>query len=162
MFQEKGISLIEIIIGISIFAIIASFSILNLFGYRLNQALDLDAKLIVSALRDAQNKAIIQEEDSAWGVFFENVAAGAQDYYEVFKGDDSGSGVLYSKTLLKSNIEFEVPSEPGSLEVVFDKLSGLPDSALTVKIKISGVNCASESEKCRDIILSSNGVINIQ
>lgn len=152
----KGLTLIELLIAVGIMTILALVTVPNLINYRRAQDLDFDAKGIVSALRDAQQRAITQENISAapeqWGVHFEDSASG-QDFYEVFRGTTYLAGTAISKKPLKSSIEFDAPVPPN---VFLKNLTGLPVSASFVTIKIKGTTICSSSD-CKTINITTNG-----
>ena len=146
--MRRGFTLAEILIVSAVIAILASLTSLSLFNYKRSQGLGLDADLIVAALRDAQARSVQQEEDSQWGVHFVNNESG-QDTYEIFKGASYG-GSAYFKRPLHAAVGFE---NPGSWDVVFGKLTGLPSGASTVTI------CLTGTPDCKNINIAANGTI---
>lgn len=145
---SDGFTLTEILIVSAVVAILASFASLSLLNLKHGQDLVLDADLVVAALRDAQQRSIVQDEDSQWGVHFVNNPSG-QDTYEVFKGAVY-SNVAYFKKPLHTNVEFQ---NSGSWDVVFSKLTGFPSAPSTIII------CLSGTAPCKTITVSSNGTI---
>ena len=151
----KGISIAELLIVMAVIVILAAIGFLNLSGYRAAQDLDFDAKKIVSALRDVQQKSIIQEEDKKWGVSFVNLA---DDYYVLFKESLIMANIVVT-VYLKTSIEIDEPA--AGLTVVFEKISGLITAPATIKIKIKGANCSLEEERCKTININANGTITL-
>ena len=145
---QRGFTLTEILIVSAVVAILASLTSLSLVNYKRSQGLGFDADVIAATLRDAQSRSIIQEEDSQWGVHFVNNASG-QDTYEIFKGAAYG-GVAYFKKPLHAAVGFQ---NPGSWDVVFDKITGLPSGASTVTF------CLTGTADCKTINIAANGTI---
>lgn len=147
----KGFTLIELLIVMSIAAIIATIGGLTLFSYRPEQDLDLAVKSIVTVLRDTQQKSIAQESESQWGVHFENVSDG-RDFYATFSGPSySTSTAAY---YLKSELEFSEPANGLTKDIIFAKVTGLPQSQESVKIRI-----ANKPESEKTITINSNGKV---
>lgn len=148
--------MVELLIAIGIMAILALLVVPNLLNYRRAQDLDFDAKGIVAALRDAQQRAITQEDlapGEQWGVHFEDSASG-QDFYDVFRGTDYPGTTALRKTL-KSGIEFE--SIPATPHVFLGNLTGLPTAPASVTIRIKGASCPSP--ECKTVSINDNGTI---
>ncbi len=154
--SSSGLTLIELLIVISVIAVLSSFGILNLFNFKANQDLDNSAKEIVSSLREASSKSVTGEnlniQGERWGVHFDN--SGSSDFYEVFKGT-SYPGTTLRKRILNPRLEFEIPANNSSLDVFFDKLTGITNSSQTVKIRL-----VNDPSKFKIISISPNGSIN--
>ncbi|PIU98396.1 hypothetical protein COS61_01670 [Candidatus Wolfebacteria bacterium CG03_land_8_20_14_0_80_40_12] len=152
-FQKKGFTLIELLIVISITIILAAGGIMNLARHRQERDLSLAAQEITIVLRNAQDRSIAQEEGSRWGVYFENPASGS-DFYELFQGINYGAATSVSKSVLRSNIQFDLPAAGSSSTVVFSPIIGLPNVSTTIKISLIGNPLSSST-----IIINSNGEI---
>ncbi|MST04207.1 MAG: prepilin-type N-terminal cleavage/methylation domain-containing protein [Candidatus Pacebacteria bacterium] len=153
--SSSGLTLIELLVVVGIIAALSGFGMSNLFGFKAGQDLDNTAKEIVASLRDASSKSVTGEDlniqGERWGVHFDN--SGSSDFYEVFKGT-TYPGTAYSKRVLNPRLEFEVPNNNSSLDIFFDKLTGITNSLQTVKIIISG-----DASKFKIITIDSNGSI---
>ena len=77
----KGITLVEVIITITIFALLIGISLPLAFNFYYEREFDVHFKNIVQALRRAQLRAMSVEGDSSFGVYFED------NKYVLFKGD---------------------------------------------------------------------------
>lgn len=143
-----GFTLAEILIVIAVMVILASAASLSLINLKRERDLVLDVGLVAAALRDAQARSIVQEEESQWGVHFVNNPSG-QDTYEIFKGS-AYNNVSYFKKPLHASVGFQ---NPGSWDVVFNKLTGFPVSASTITI------CLNATSNCKNIFVNTNGSI---
>jgi len=154
--NSKGLSLVELLIAMSIIVIIGLLIVPNLLNYRRAQDLDFDAKAIVAALRDAQQRAITQEDlapGEQWGVRFDNTISG-QHFYAVFKGTVYPGTTVLRKPL-KSSIEFySIPIPP---HVFLENLTGLPVSVSSASVTIRIKNASCPSPECKTININSNG-----
>lgn len=133
--MQKGLTLIELLIVIGILVLIGTVGIVSLSGYRSRQDLDLSARRIVNALRDAQQRAITQEAESQWGIRFQGVDSG-KDLFHLFSGPSFTAAT--STYDLPPTIEFADLGGNKTLDVVFSKLTGLPTSTAEVKIRLAG------------------------
>ena len=117
--MNKGFTLIEIllVVGISIILFSLAFPVSVTF-YR-NQQLESVSKEITQNLRRAQLKSVSTEQDSSFGMYFE------QEKYTLFKGDSFANRDIVFDEL------FNLPSVitiGGLSEIVFSKVEGLPNS----------------------------------
>lgn len=140
---KRGISLLEIVIAISIFIVLAvSFVPLTTKFFR-KQQFDIHSQGIVQALRRAQFKAMSLDYDSSFGVYF-----GEQEYI-LFKG---GS---YSERDQGHDEEFDLPQGAqisGITEIVFSKLEGFPSDTGNIYFTIGS--------NSKIIEVNNRGVIN--
>ena len=130
----RGFTLIEIIIIAGITLIVGSVAIFNLTSFRPQNNLKLATEELVVQLRDAQSRAVSQDQGSKWGVHFE-AATNESDWYEVFSGDSYATGIKQARAPIFSNLKFLDPVEGLSKDVIFAKLTGAT-SAIVIKIGI--------------------------
>lgn len=81
------------------------------------------AQEIVGYLYFAQNKAMIQEEESAWGIHFGNPLTGA-GFYALYIGNSYSLSGAREIKYLPSMIEYVAPARGASMDVTFQKLTG--------------------------------------
>jgi len=132
--MKKSYSLIEILIGALLIALVATFGGLYLFGYWRAKTIEGMAKKIVFYLEFAKTKSIAQENQSGWGVHFENPSSGPS-FFSLFYNHYSSTTTL-EVIYLPSQIEFSEPSEGNSKEIIFEQLSGKLASTSATSIKI--------------------------
>lgn len=138
----RGFSLIEIIITLAVLSILASISLGAYQLFAVKSELEISAGTVVQALRQAQFSAQAMENDSAWGVKFEN------GKITVFSGTSFGSrDSAKDKVLgLAKNINF------GSItEVVFNKFSG--------QVTMPGSISISNKSGTKTITYNAQGII---
>lgn len=152
--RGSAFTLIELLIVVSILAILATVGIMNLYSHRSRQDLGFRAREIVTVLRNAQDRSISQEDGARWGVYFENPSSGT-DFYELFSGPSYVSGTIFSKNTLSSYVQFDIPAANSSTTIIFSPITGLPTASATIKISLVGDSTASST-----IIINSNGKIN--
>ncbi|KKT82401.1 MAG: hypothetical protein UW81_C0042G0002 [Candidatus Giovannonibacteria bacterium GW2011_GWC2_44_9] len=126
-FQEKGFSLLELIISLAIIALLGSLAGLGLVNYQRSIAADAAAREIVGQLRLTQRKAVSGEDGDlngqgdAWGVRFSN---SSDDTYQVFYGAVYNSASTTATVYLPSSAKFTDPTEGNIKDIIFTKLSG--------------------------------------
>ena len=126
-FQEKGFSLLELIISLAIIAIIGSLAGLGLVNYQRSIAADSTAREITGQLRLAQRKAISGEDGDlngqgdSWGIRFSN---SSDDTYQVFYGTVYNSASTTATVYLPSSAKFTDPTEGNTKDIIFTKLTG--------------------------------------
>lgn len=153
MEYRAGISLMEIIVVIGIFAVLAASVSFFPAGFFREKSLGDDAVKIAFTLRSARNRAVAQESGSKWGVHFVNNASGG-DYYQVFKGDAFASGTIVERINLNESVQFVSPASAASIDVLFEKMSGLPPGASTIIISLIG-----DPTKTKTITIFGNGQV---
>ncbi|MDP3015144.1 MAG: prepilin-type N-terminal cleavage/methylation domain-containing protein [bacterium] len=152
--MTKGFTFIELLIVISITAILATVGAMNLIGYRQERDLNFAVQEIITVLRNSQDRSIAQEEGSRWGIYFNNPTGDSNDFYELFKGTSYAGGIVASKIALRSNIQFDTPTSNSSSTVIFAPITGLPSASITIKISLIGKPTSSST-----IIINTNGEI---
>jgi prepilin-type N-terminal cleavage/methylation domain-containing protein len=150
-FHSKGFSLIELLISVTIVAILAGLSA-RYYGRAYREAiLRTNAEQIQSVLRLARQRTVSQQEGVEWGVHFENLAGGA-DFYEIYKTATYSSANVTEKYFLDSILDFTSPPAGTSTNVLFSRRTGetgtttditlflsVPNATRTIRIYPSGV-----------------------
>ena len=141
--SNAGFSLLELILSISLIAVLAGISLPIYRGFQLNNQLDVAADMIAETSRRAQLLSQVGDRDSAHGI---HIGSGE---LVMFTGDSYAARQgEYDETFsLSEQLEFV-----GLSEVVFAEVTGLPD--VTGSINITALNNAT-----RSLQLSALGVI---
>ncbi len=135
MFNKKnnGFTLMELLVTMGIAVVLGSVAMSNYFSYQSTVSIDGAANELLGNLRDAQQRAISQDQQSAWGVYI-NAVSDDNDYYELFYGNSRSTGTVVSKTVLPVDLEFLVPAQGSVSEINFAKSTGLPNHDYTLII----------------------------
>ncbi|HEV8601227.1 MAG TPA: fibronectin type III domain-containing protein, partial [Patescibacteria group bacterium] len=138
--NPKGFTLLEVLIVISILAILTTVGI----GYYRNvvksNEVELAAKSIANDLKVAKAKAIAGEGNLRWGIHFVD---GVDDYYEIFSTptdyNDPAKVVIQTVYLPKGVNLTGTPAD-----IIFDKITGNPLAAAEVVINNEGYTASVE------------------
>ncbi len=159
--MNKGFTIIEIIISITIIAILAAIGITTFFSLKRNSDLNNATQEIANVLRLAQNKTIAYESSGRYGVYFDTTTS--PQSYTLFKGGNYASReVLEDKVyFLPDTVEFQGIDFQGSNEIVFDRLTGYVDNwgsvSLAFKDDPGGSNDSFGGSN--DVFVSGLGVV---
>ncbi len=130
-YNRAGFTLFETLVTIGILAIIVMVGGFNVVNFKSHHSFDLDADVIVEAMRNAQNRALFKEGGTGWGVRFTNVADG-RDYFEIFSGSTYSTSTVVLRESLSAASEFANPATGLYTDITFSVLTGVPSSAQTV------------------------------
>ncbi len=140
----KGFTLIELLIVTAFTALLLSFIVpITLQFLRVQNLVD-TTNTLISSLRDAQNQAVFQNNDSAFGIKF------SSDSYTVFQGssyttrtDGEDTSITLPNNVTLSGID----------EVVFAKRTGIPN--------ITGTLLLQSGSKSMSLVINQQGVIEL-
>jgi len=138
----KGFTLIEVIISISIIAILAGISMPVYKIMQQKNDLETAEFVVASAVRRTQILAQAAKGDSDWGVHVEN------SQITIFKGQN------YTTRDVNSDESFSISSRiltNGLTNIIFNKLIGLPGS--------TGLITLSILDDSRNITINEKGAI---
>jgi prepilin-type N-terminal cleavage/methylation domain-containing protein len=139
--KKTGFTLIEIILVIALVSITVGLTLPYMASYMSRQQLDATTEEIIGNLRRAQNKAIINEANTQWGISWHD------SYYTLIKYP---SGDEWETITLPDNIIIS-----GS-NVVFEKLTGQSSADTTITISHVSLN------ESKEININEEGKIQIQ
>lgn len=126
-FYEKGLTMLELVLVLGIFALIAGVASVQLANFQRGTVLESASKDIVSTLRLAHDKAMLGEDgDSngqgdAWVIRFANSTT---DTYASFYGVAYNINNVKETAYLSPPLAFTAPTEGNNTDVIFTKLSG--------------------------------------
>lgn len=142
--HQKGFTLLEILLSITILAVMGSIGSISFSSFRRDRQLELAASDITYMLRRAQSSAIAQENSNGWGVHFHNTASGA-DTFSTFYGDSYATGTIISSSRLSSFLEFLDPPASTTKNIIFAKATGIPNASTTITINLAGSPSSSRT-----------------
>lgn len=152
--NNLGFSLIEIIIVIAILAVLSAIIFPNLPAFKNSSDLNNIVQEFVSTLKLAQNKTVISENYSQYGIYINTGVS--PNTYVLFKGASyAGRDIPSDKTYtLQDTIEFYDVNLGGGNEIVFDKLTGASEESGSISVRVK-----SDANKNKTIYISSSGSI---
>lgn len=139
MGRNRGISILEVLLVVSIIAVVASMSFVALNGFGMLTGLSSSVKQVRADLTEARTRARNGEERSRFGIVF------ATTTYEMVKVSPSFATTSVKKEMLPSQFRFAE-----SQTVLFDVISGKTQQAT---ITVSGISGTST------IIVDSSGAL---
>lgn len=136
--KSQGFTLIEILLVVGISVLIFAFSTPYSLNFYRTQLVEEVRNNVISALQQARHNAVLQKNDSSFGVTLSEVS----DSYVLFQGEDynDADGVNGRDSSLDE--VYPVISEitfSDLTDVVFSKLTGLPSATGTITISYDSV-----------------------
>lgn len=148
---SKGISILEIIIGIALVAIITAVALTPLRDYRASVAVRTQAESIASFLSEAKTKTLSSYNASRYGVHFTSTS------YTLFSGStyDSGDSQNIVSTLSDATLS-SINLTGGGSDVIFDRLLGTVSAYGTIVI-----TSTSDATQTKTITVTKSGAISV-
>jgi prepilin-type N-terminal cleavage/methylation domain-containing protein len=146
---NKGITLIEIIVALSIVAIVASIVLFSLTDFKKKQALEKSRSLIVSAISEARSKSVSSVNMSDYGIHIET------NQLVLYKGSYVAGGAGNKEYNL--DIDTQISSillSGGSSDVLFKRLTGEASQSGTIIVSLK-----NDSTQNKTITIYSTGLI---
>ncbi len=140
--MQKGFTILEIVIVVAMFAIIAIITMPVILSYFNVQNVDDAAATMIVTLRQARTQAMYQKNDSAFGVKFTTSS------YTLFQGSSYESRTLSEDLTTTLPVSITVS---GLSDVVFTKRTGIPSTTGTITIQ--------SGDSTRSIQINSQGLI---
>lgn len=128
--HQFGFTLIEVILAVSLLIIIGGFSLVFSSNFLLQNAAANTRDQFLGELRKAQIYALGGRENSAWGVQY------SSNVITLFKGNSYASRDSAFDEVYESNENIQVT---GLTEVVFSRMTGLPNTTGTITISGTSV-----------------------
>ncbi|OGY64203.1 MAG: hypothetical protein A3I89_02275 [Candidatus Harrisonbacteria bacterium RIFCSPLOWO2_02_FULL_41_11] len=145
----RGFTLMELMVVAAITLMIAGISALTI-SFSSPKNLDLAFQELISHLRDAQQRAIVQDQNERWGMRI-NAVSGDRDFYEVFYGAGYSNATVTEKIFLSSKVEFVSPAQGNTKDILFFKKTGFPDAGHTIILLLIG-----DPSKTKSVTIDSN------
>jgi len=150
--MNKGFSLIELLISISVILFLIGMSIVSYRSFGKETELENTAQHVLATLKLSQTKTLASEDASPYGVHFEN------NQYILFKGDTYQATSPDNQTYQLSNhLEiYDIDLADGGNDIVFQRISGRVNQNGTTSLRI-----ISQPTKTRTITIRSSGQIEL-
>jgi prepilin-type N-terminal cleavage/methylation domain-containing protein len=146
--RQRGFSLPEVLIAISIFGALSALSFVAFSSFSKRDALSSSTKAIVLTLRDARTKTMASVGDSRYGVSF------SSDRYTLFKGDSfSGSSPSNQVSLLSSLVR----ASSSRQDFIFERVTGNVSSSGTIEVYL-----ASDPARKNTVQVHGTGLVDVQ
>lgn len=116
--SSKGFTIIELLIGLAVVAIVAGVVLSSLLEFRRHAALNEAAENALSLLREARSRTLASESASAYGVRFDPSGL------TLFRGSYSAGDPGNETYALPSLVTATTSLAGGASEVVFERLTG--------------------------------------
>lgn len=136
--KKNGFTLLEMVISVGILAVLSIVGTTGVMSVRTKKMLDGEADTILTTIRETQDKALKQEEATAWGIKFFNQTEG-DDYYVQYYGASFETGTQKSIFYLPKSIQFLYPTDGNSMEMFVTKATGVPSAENYIDIGATGV-----------------------
>lgn len=153
-YQQWGFTLVELLISLSIIAIISVIGFTNLTGTRDKMTVNLEIEKIATFLRSVRDRAISNEDDSSWGVRFVNNLS-TDDVYYSFKGLSFSSSSIVETRFLSKKTQLIIPPEGSTTDIIFIKGTGNVIATSTIRIQ-----SRANQSFFGDIEVTSRGLVN--
>jgi len=151
MKKQLGFSMLEIIIVIGLLMIITTGTTVLFLSTISNNQREVVVNEIVSSLREAQSRAMNGENQSEFGIYFD------QHKYIEFQGDSySDEDINNNTNLLPAGVTLQSIDFNGNSFVFFERMTGEANNAGTVDIKVTGRGGVKR------IIVNKQGIVNLE
>jgi len=145
---KRGFTLIEIIITISIIAILAAVAFVQYQTFQKSIELTTESEKLITTLQLARDNTISSEGGQQYGVHVES------DKYTLFAGDTySESANTNEVTELSDDIEIYSINIAGGSDVIFERISGETTNSGSITLRIKNTN------KERSLGIESSGQV---
>lgn len=152
--KNRGISLIEILVSISIIAILSVIVALNLSKFHNQQVIKNTTADVVSLLNKARNDTISSKNSNTYGIHFQS------NIVTLFTG--TSYNVSSSNEIINFDSTVTIPSiggitlNGGGSDIVFQRITGDTVNNGTIIIQLS-----SDATQQKIITISSLGIISV-
>lgn len=155
--KSAGFTLIEILVVVSVIAILSTIGLATLFGRRNRAGLESATSQIAATLREAQNRSVARENLASWGVHLDNGTSTAP-FYALFYNTYSTSTVLI-RQIFSNFVGYATSSiaSGASQEITFAQITGLPSASTSIILQLTGGGNAIIATSA--ISISSSGLI---
>lgn len=129
MRDEKGVSLLEVIMGIAILGILTAVVLVSFFGMRREQAAISNRDLIIATLTEVKSDTLASKNGKSYGVYVDSTA----NQLVVFEGTTYVAGAPTNRVVALDN-KVPIKAVGGGTSIVFDRLTGMTDNLYSIVI----------------------------
>lgn len=154
--KKRGFTLIEVTIVVAVMIVMGVYVALSLSGRKREFDVRTTAQQIVTTLRFAQSKAVLQSSNTAWGVHFDNTVTSSPFYVLYSSSTYSQSVESDNRYALPKGVLFDTSTVPsgGSKNVYFNLMTGAASASTSVRIYLDIASSTSST-----ISVASSGVV---
>lgn len=151
--NKRGFTLIEVLISISIMALLLGISMSVFRALTDQQSLDRDVETVISYMLRAQNQTRAGEKNSNYGVYFASTSV------TLFEGTVYSAGTPTNLVFNFNNRTYmhATALTGGGNQIYFKKISGAPHATGTVTYRSNGM-----TSKQKLIQIYASGLIEVQ
>lgn len=132
MYSEKGISLLEVIMGIAILGILTAVVLGSFFGMRREQAAISNRDLIIATLTEVKSDTLASKDGKSYGVYVDISA----NRLVVFEGVTYVAGASTNRVVTLDS-RMPINAVVGGGSIVFDRLTGMTNTLHSIIINDS-------------------------
>ncbi|MDP3725183.1 MAG: LamG-like jellyroll fold domain-containing protein [Nanoarchaeota archaeon] len=150
--KNSGFTLIEVLVGLAIVAVLSTVGVLNLTSFRASRSVRANMEELESAAQDARERSRTQEEGFPWGMRFSNMEGSGT--YELFRGSSYNPGAVRRTNRLSSGVVFSEPHAGSEFDASFGPVSGGLSATKVISLTHPGV-----ATLVGDVVLSALGSV---
>ena len=157
MIKGKSFTLVEVLIIVGILIVLIAISFPAFRFFQKESDLNNSIEEIINTLRLTQNKTLVSEGASSWGVYFSTSTDPHQ--YTLFKGENYASRATSSDEVhqLPGSVEiYEINLSEGGSEVVFDRIVGTTNQFGEVSLRLK-----TDTSKVKTIYIENSGQVGL-
>lgn len=148
--DQRGVSALELLIGVAILALLAAVVLGSFSGFRNTQVLQHETDSVMSLLARARSESLSSLDSSSYGVRFED---NQMTFFKgaVFSEGSAGNEIVpINSAVTISSISLSGASD----EVVFDRRTGDANAPGTITLQL-----VSDGTRTRTVTITETGVI---
>lgn len=151
--RNSGFTLIEILVVITLGAILSTAGFLSYNNYQIRRSVELSLQELGSTVEQVQRRSVTQEDGNRWSIRFTATSTG-EDTYDIYRGDTYSVGSTTQSFSFKRAVHFSEPSGDRTVDFNFEPVSGKINNR-----KIITITNDSPSQITGDVIVNTLGVV---
>ncbi len=132
-----GFTFIELLVVVTLSAVVMTTGFLYLGGYRTEQNLKLTASEMFPNLKNTQRLSMSQQDGKKWGMHFSNTTSSQS--YSVFSGASYATSGVSQIYFMRRNVSFSNPWTSSTIDVIFNAVTGYPSQGQVISL-VTGRN----------------------